>query len=139
ARPRLAVSPDVPTTLFHDSVDRGKPKASAATALLGGVEGLENVRHGFRTHAHPGIRYAKHHVAARLHAHVFAGVDFIKINVAGFHRQTAAFWHGVPRVHHKVHDDLFYLAWIRFDRADVFSRDSGHLDAFIHQAAKQFV
>src|SRR5580704_15567889 len=40
---RFAVHPDVATALLDDSVDGREPQSSAASALFGGEEGLENV------------------------------------------------------------------------------------------------
>src|SRR2546423_9264729 len=40
---RLAIGPNEPSALLHDSVDSGQPKAGALARRLGRIEGLEDV------------------------------------------------------------------------------------------------
>jgi hypothetical protein len=60
--------------LFHKAEHHRKPKAGALALFLGGEERFEEPGPGGRIHADAGIADGEHHVAARRHADVAAGV-----------------------------------------------------------------
>ena len=106
---QLAVDPDMPAALVHDAVHRGEPEPRAV--VLGGEEGLEEVRLHVRVHADARIRHLEHHVRARLEPgprrlvladHAIGRLD----------GQAPAIRHGVARIDGEVQEHLLDLAGI---------------------------
>src|ERR1051326_2237485 len=109
----LAVDPNVPATLFDNSVYGSESQPGALAHIFGGEEGLENPGAGDLIHADTVIADGEHHVAACLHGRVFPDKRLIEIEDCGLDNQFPATWHGVARVHRQVHHDLVELPGIR--------------------------
>src|SRR5208282_5305446 len=58
---------------------------------------------------------------------------FVQNNVAGLHREFAAFGHGIASVYGQVHDDLLQLARIGLHRAQVGGQYRLHVNVFANQ------
>ena len=107
----LAVDPDVPAALVHDAVHRGEPEPRALALLLGGEEGLEEVRLHVRVHADARVRHLEHHVRARLDPDPRRLVLADRA-IGRLDGQPAAVRHGVARVDGEVQEHLLDLTGI---------------------------
>ena len=65
----------------------------------------------------------------------FVGV--VQFLIRGFDAQLSALGHRVARVHRKVHDDLFDLAHVRANRAEVARQIDCEIDVFADQPRNQ--
>src|SRR5258708_1003178 len=135
----FAIDPDISAALFDDPVDGGEAQAGTASAFLSGEERLEDLRFSLRVHAGTGVTDSEHHVTSGCHAFMIAAVASVQIDVGGFEDQFAAVRHGVAGVDHQVHNDLFDLARIGFDRAQATWSHDFDLNIFANQAAKHLV
>src|SRR5438552_890355 len=92
--------------LFHDPIDRGKSETSAFPDFFGGEKRFEDVAQGVTIHSAARIDYGQ---ADKLPGGSFGtqaavvGIDFVE---GALDDELAAFWHGVARVYHQIHQHL---------------------------------
>src|SRR5207244_8836758 len=108
----LAVRPAGPAALLDDTVDRGEPESRTAPRPFGREKGLEQARLGRAIHAHARVADGEQHVRAWLGRHMRRDVAPTELDIRRFNRETASLWHGVPGIHHQIHDRLLELARI---------------------------
>ena len=133
----LAVDPDMPAALFHDSVNGRQAEAAALALFLRGEERLEDARSRRLIHAFAGVRHGDHDVVAGNDAGVIHGVGVVEIHGRGFEHQTAAVRHRVAAVHRQAHQHLLDRHRIHLDRRQR-RRENGHeLDIGAEKTAQQ--
>ena len=64
-------------------------------------------------------------------------IGVIEFGVGGFDHQFAAVGHGVARIHRQVHDDLFHLAGVGANDAQVRAGLQHQFDVFANQARQK--
>ena len=135
--PGLAVDRDVSAALLGDAVHRGQPEPGALAHLLGGEEGLEDVRLDLGGHAVAGIADREHDVGARLDLGMGPGVGLVQGHVAGRERQPAPVRHRVAGVDGQVEQDLLDLPRVGLDAPGGRIERGRDLDVLADHATQQ--
>src|SRR6185437_16429434 len=116
---RLAVDENEAAGLLDDAIDRGEAEPGAAADFLGREEWLENPREIFLGDADAGIADLDQHILPRRHDLDAAPQRARDGGVGGPDRQHAAIRHRVARIDGEIDDDLFDLALIDLDQAEI--------------------
>ena len=131
----FAVHPDVALALLDDAVGRRQAKACALSGFLGREERLEQVALGLLGHSATRIGDGEHHIAP-LHDRLLVEGGVLELDVRGFDRHAPTTRHGISRVDHEVHHDLFQLAAIRERQGQPGRQSQRDLDVLADQPAE---
>ena len=134
---QFAVHPDEAAALLDYAVDRGQAQARAFALRLRGEERLKNVRLRLQAHARACVGDAQKHIVALADNRMLVVVNAVQFGVGGFDDQLSPIRHGVARVDHEVHDDLFHLAGVSANGAQRLRSSHDQLDVFTNQPREQ--
>ena len=70
---------------------------------------------------------------------VTARIGLIQHHVVGLDDDLAARRHGIARVHHQIHDDLFDLAWIGLHLTQAGSLNRQDINVLADQSSQHLV
>ncbi len=113
--------------LLDDAIGSRESHARALPALLGCKKRFEDALPRFSIHPHARVGNRQYRVAPGRNIRVEPAVRLVQFHHLGFDQQSPASRHGVPRVQAQIHEHLFELRRIRFDRIDR-SGDNFQLD-----------
>src|SRR5215213_3613219 len=135
----LAINPDVPATLFHNTVDSRQSQASSFADVFSCEEGFEDPCLSLLVHAAAGVANRQHHVLAWLYGNVFQRSVIIKSDVCCFNRDFAAARHGITGVYDQVYNYLFDLTRIRLDASEIRFKSCRELDVFTNKTRQHLM
>ncbi len=106
------------SVLFDDAVSGCQPHSRALPALLSGEERLEDALARFGVHARAGVGNRQDRIAARRNVRIEPAVRVVQLHHLRFDQQSSSVGHGIPGVQAQIHEHLFELRGIGFDRID---------------------
>ena len=121
--------------LGDDAVDHGQAQAGALAESLGGEEGLEDVVHRLRVHAHAGVGDREHDVATGRDLRVGFAVLFVQFHVTGLQSQSTPGRHGIASIQGQVHEHLLELVPIDLGQVQLGMLKGDQVDVLTQSAA----
>ena len=132
---RLTGDPNHAAVLFDYSIDNGEAEAGAARGQPGGEERIEDMRQRVAIHPRTGVAHREDEVPPGFHRP--APGRSADLPLACLDGQAAAGRHGVPRVQHQIHQDLFQLGRIHLDFAQARPQPGPQPDVGSDQSLEQ--
>src|SRR5215470_791416 len=116
---------DIPAALLDDAIYRRKPQARAARLVFRGEERFEDMRQDFGIHSTACVLYREHGVPPTLDTEAEIWRRTLEFDIACPDSKLAAIGHRVQGIYHEVHQYLFDLSAVRFDRPQVIAQVVG--------------
>lgn len=66
-----------------------------------------------------------------------SGIGFVQFDIFCFENESSATRHGIACIDDQIHDDLFDLTWVRFDRKDFSVEAAGKNNIFADKPAHE--
>ena len=91
----------------------------------------------FRAHPRSRVGDTQNYVAALADNRMLVVVNAVQLRIGCLDNQLASIRHGVARVDHQIHDDLFHLAAVGTNGSQIRRRSNDQLDVLANQPREQ--
>ncbi len=136
---RLAIDSNAPAVLLKDPIASGETKTCSLSHFLCREKGLEEVFLHLLGHTDPCVRDGQPDVFARSNSHMLGRESFMKCHIGCLDDELSTIRHRIPGVDSEVCEDLFDLARIHFDTAEVFGQEGDELNILSDKASKHLI
>ena len=123
--------------MFHNPIGGGQAKPRALAGFLGGKEGLKYLLLQLLGDARALIGDLHNGIVPRGHLCAVTAQGFGQATEPRVDLDLAAIRHGITGIHHKVHDHLFQLPFVRADQGQTGIVAHAERGFFAHQSVQQ--
>ena len=115
--------------LLDDPIDGGEAESCSLAYLLGGEKRLEDAGLSLRIHPASGITDRQHGIGGRFLQTLATTVCCRPFHIiGGLNGKPTPLGHGIAGVHDQIHDGLFNLSRIGFDRPQLRIQGRDQMD-----------